>query len=52
MVIYDNERIFPAVRKQAGNCQALLNKAEILLMDDPASLDMERAREIEKTILV
>lgn len=52
-VIYDNgKNISGGERSRLVIARALLNKAEILLMDEAfASLDMERAREIEKTIL-
>lgn len=52
-VIYDNGRnISGGERSRIVIARALLNKAKILLMDEAfASLDMERAREIEKTIL-
>lgn len=52
-VIYDNGRnISGGERSRLVIARALLNKASILFMDEAfASLDMERAREIEKTIL-
>lgn len=52
-VIYDNGRnISGGERSRLVIARALLGKAKILLMDEAfASLDMERAREIEKTIL-
>ncbi|WFR58779.1 ABC transporter ATP-binding protein [Anaerocolumna sp. AGMB13025] len=52
-VIYDNGRnISGGERSRIVIARALLNKASILFMDEAfASLDMERAREIEKTIL-
>lgn len=52
-VIYDNGRnISGGERSRIVIARALLSKAKILLMDEAfASLDMERAREIEKTIL-
>lgn len=51
--IYDNGRnISGGERSRIVIARALLAKASILLMDEAfASLDMERAREIEKTIL-
>ena len=52
-VIYDNgKNISGGERSRIVIARALLSKASILLMDEAfASLDMERAREIEKTIL-
>ncbi|HWT74080.1 MAG TPA: ABC transporter ATP-binding protein [Mobilitalea sp.] len=52
-VIYDNGRnISGGERSRIVIARALLSKASILFMDEAfASLDMERAREIEKTIL-
>ncbi len=52
-VIYDNGRnISGGERSRIVIARALLGKAGILFMDEAfASLDMERAREIEKTIL-
>ncbi|QHQ63484.1 ATP-binding cassette domain-containing protein [Anaerocolumna sedimenticola] len=52
-VIYDNGRnISGGERSRIVIARALLNKASILFMDEAfASLDMERAREIENTIL-
>jgi ABC-type multidrug transport system fused ATPase/permease subunit len=52
-IIYDNGRnISGGERSRLVIARALLNKASILFMDEAfASLDMERAREIEKTIL-
>ncbi|HHT65421.1 MAG: ABC transporter ATP-binding protein [Caldicoprobacterales bacterium] len=52
-IIYDNgKNISGGERSRIVIARALLNKASILLMDEAfASLDMERAREIEKTIL-
>lgn len=52
-VIYDNgKNISGGERSRLVIARALLNKASILFMDEAfASLDMERAREIEKTIL-
>lgn len=52
-VIYDNGRnISGGERSRLVIARALLGKAKILLMDEAfASLDMERAREIERTIL-
>ncbi len=52
-IIYDNGRnISGGERSRLVIARALLGKASILLMDEAfASLDMERAREIEKTIL-
>lgn len=52
-VIYDNGRnISGGERSRIVIARALLNKASILFMDEAfASLDMERAKEIEKTIL-
>ena len=52
-VIYDNgKNISGGERSRLVIARALLGKAKILLMDEAfASLDMERAREIEKTIL-
>ena len=51
--IYDNgKNISGGERSRLVIARALLSKASILLMDEAfASLDMERAREIEKTIL-
>jgi ABC-type multidrug transport system fused ATPase/permease subunit len=52
-IIYDNgKNISGGERSRLVIARALLSKAGILLMDEAfASLDMERAREIEKTIL-
>ncbi len=52
-MIYDNgKNISGGERSRVVIARALLNKASILFMDEAfASLDMERAREIEKTIL-
>lgn len=52
-VIYDNgKNISGGERSRLVIARALLSKASILLMDEAfASLDMERAKEIEKTIL-
>jgi ABC-type multidrug transport system fused ATPase/permease subunit len=52
-VIYDNgKNISGGERSRIVIARALLSKASILFMDEAfASLDMERAREIEKTIL-
>lgn len=52
-IIYDNGRnISGGERSRLVIARALLSKASILLMDEAfASLDMDRAREIEKTIL-
>jgi ABC-type multidrug transport system fused ATPase/permease subunit len=52
-MIYDNgKNISGGERSRLVIARALLNKASILFMDEAfASLDMERAREIEKTIL-
>lgn len=52
-IIYDNGRnISGGERSRLVIARALLSKASILFMDEAfASLDMERAREIEKTIL-
>ncbi len=52
-MIYDGgKNISGGERSRIVIARALLNKASILLMDEAfASLDMERAREIEKTIL-
>jgi len=52
-MIYDNgKNISGGERSRMVIARALLNKASILFMDEAfASLDMERAREIEKTIL-
>lgn len=52
-IIYDNGRnISGGERSRIVIARALLSKASILFMDEAfASLDMERAREIEKTIL-
>ncbi len=52
-IIYDNgKNISGGERSRIVIARALLNKASILFMDEAfASLDMERAREIEKTIL-
>lgn len=52
-LIYDNgKNISGGERSRIVIARALLNKASILFMDEAfASLDMERAREIEKTIL-
>ncbi len=52
-MIYDGGRnISGGERSRIVIARALLNKASILLMDEAfASLDMERAKEIEKTIL-
>lgn len=52
-IIYDNgKNISGGERSRIVIARALLSKAGILLMDEAfASLDMERAREIEKTIL-
>jgi ABC-type multidrug transport system fused ATPase/permease subunit len=52
-MIYDNgKNISGGERSRIVIARALLNKASILFMDEAfASLDMERAREIEKTIL-
>lgn len=52
-IIYDNGRnISGGERSRIVIARALLHKASILFMDEAfASLDMERAREIEKTIL-
>ncbi|NLL73367.1 MAG: ABC transporter ATP-binding protein [Clostridiales bacterium] len=52
-IIYDNgKNISGGERSRLVIARALLNKASILLMDEAfASLDMDRAREIEQTIL-
>ncbi len=52
-MLYDNgKNISGGERSRIVIARALLNKASILFMDEAfASLDMERAREIEKTIL-
>jgi ABC-type multidrug transport system fused ATPase/permease subunit len=52
-IIYDNgKNISGGERSRIVIARALLNKASILFMDEAfASLDMERARELEKTIL-
>lgn len=52
-IIYDNgKNISGGERSRLVIARALLSKTGILLMDEAfASLDMERAREIEKTIL-
>ncbi len=52
-IIYDNgKNISGGERSRLVIARALLSKASILFMDEAfASLDMERAREIEKTIL-
>ena len=52
-IIFDNgKNISGGERSRIVIARALLNKASILFMDEAfASLDMERAREIEKTIL-
>jgi ABC-type multidrug transport system fused ATPase/permease subunit len=52
-ILYDNgKNISGGERSRLVIARALLNKASILFMDEAfASLDMERAREIEKTIL-
>lgn len=52
-MIYDNgKNISGGERSRIVIARALLSKASILFMDEAfASLDMERAREIEKTIL-
>jgi len=52
-IIYDNgKNISGGERSRIAIARALLSKASILLMDEAfASLDMERAKEIEKTIL-
>jgi ATP-binding cassette subfamily B protein len=52
-MIYDSgKNISGGERSRIVIARALLSKASILLMDEAfASLDMERAREIEKTIL-
>ena len=52
-VIYDNgKNISGGERSRLVIARALLSKASILFMDEAfASLDIERAREIEKTIL-
>ena len=52
-MVYDNgKNISGGERSRIVIARALLNKASILFMDEAfASLDMERAREIEKTIL-
>jgi ABC-type multidrug transport system fused ATPase/permease subunit len=52
-VIYDNgKNISGGERSRVVIARALLSKASILFMDEAfASLDMERAKEIEKTIL-
>ncbi len=52
-IIYDNgKNISGGERSRLVIARALLSKAGILLMDEAfASLDMERAREIERTIL-
>ncbi|WMJ86707.1 ABC transporter ATP-binding protein [Anaerocolumna sp. MB42-C2] len=52
-IIYDNGRnISGGERSRIVIARALLNKASILFMDEAfASLDMDRAREIENTIL-
>ncbi len=52
-MIYDNgKNISGGERSRIVIARALLSKASILLMDEAfASLDMERAKEIEKTIL-
>jgi len=52
-IIYDNgKNISGGERSRIVIARALLNKASILFMDEAfASLDMERARDIEKTIL-
>ncbi|MDF2821483.1 MAG: transporter related [Clostridiales bacterium] len=52
-IIYDNgKNISGGERSRVVIARAMLNKASILFMDEAfASLDMERAKEIEKTIL-
>jgi ABC-type multidrug transport system fused ATPase/permease subunit len=52
-IIYDNgKNISGGERSRIVIARALLNKANILFMDEAfASLDMERAKEIEQTIL-
>jgi ABC-type multidrug transport system fused ATPase/permease subunit len=52
-IIYDNgKNISGGERSRIVIARALLNKASILFMDEAfASLDMERAKEIEETIL-
>lgn len=52
-IIYDNgKNISGGERSRIVIARALLSKASILFMDEAfASLDMERAKEIEKTIL-
>lgn len=52
-IIYDNgKNISGGERSRIVIARALLSRASILFMDEAfASLDMERAREIEKTIL-
>lgn len=52
-IIYDNgKNISGGERSRLVIARALLSKASILLMDEAfASLDMDRAKEIEKTIL-